>query len=246
MKQSQPPVLPAALDPRQAKALRLLQEAYRAALQACRKPWDFAIDLSELHAAEVTGTDMRSLLCAGLVMHAQEVHRFAGPTRSFRRLSSLTLPPGCCFVLTESGFNLVQAQAGLSQPAAEVPPSGHPPHWDADLRELWWRGQLVKRFRTRAVSQETILLALEEECWPSRIDDPLPQAAGADSFQRLHDAVRGLNRNQCHALLVFRRDGTGRGVQWKARDPADPLPRYAGITDGEAHFRANGTRPPEP
>jgi hypothetical protein len=218
MKPSLNPMPAAATDVRREKTLGLLKDAYLAALHTRRPVWDFAVDLGELQVAGVTGTDLRGLLCEGLVVHALEEPTSTGPTRSFRRLVTLMLPPGCCFVLTEDGF--AQAQARAAGPAPPVPR----PHWDDSLRELWWRGQLVKRFRTRAASQETILSALEEECWPSRIDDPLPQAAGADPFQRLHDAVRGLNRNQCHALLFFQRDGTGRGVQWKTRSPAGRCP----------------------
>jgi hypothetical protein len=221
MKQSPSPVLLAGHDGRRDKALVLLREAYLAALHTRREPWDFAIGLDELYAAGITGTDLRGLICEGLVAHAREKCTPGRPVRTFQRLSNLMLPPDCSFALTEQGFDLVQARARPSLPDP-VPAGAHKPYWDASLRELWWRGQIVKRFRTRAASQETILLALEEESWPSRIDDPLPQMAGVDPFQRLHDAVRGLNRNQCHCLLVFQRDGTGHGVQWKARGAAIP------------------------
>jgi hypothetical protein len=88
------------------------------------------------------------------------------------------------------------------------------PVWDGALRELHWRGRLVKRFNQRAPNQEMILAAFEEEGWPPHIDDPLPQVPGIDAKQRLHDAIKNLNRHQTHRLLRFSGDGTGEGVRW--------------------------------
>src|SRR5262245_10750995 len=119
------PVPSAAPDVRRDKALGLLQDAYLAALHTRRTTWDFAVDLGELQAAGVTGTDLRGLLCEGLVVHALEEPSLAGPTRSFRRLATLMLPPGCCFVLTEGGFQQVQGRAARPASAAARP------HWDA-------------------------------------------------------------------------------------------------------------------
>jgi hypothetical protein len=89
------------------------------------------------------------------------------------------------------------------------------PHWQSARRELRWVRELVKRYRLPAPNQEMILGALEEEGWPPRIDDPLPRHPGQDSAQRLHDTIKALNRHQVNRLLVFERDGTGEGVQWR-------------------------------
>ena len=43
---------------------------------------------------------------------------------------------------------------------------------------------------------------MQEEGWPPRIDDPLPLRLGHPE-QRLHDAVKNLNRHQVNRLLVF-------------------------------------------
>ena len=88
------------------------------------------------------------------------------------------------------------------------------PCWDGGLRQLHWQGRVVKHFRLPAANQEAILAALEEEGWPERIDDPLPPADEVEPKARLHDAIKGLNRNQVHRLVCFRGDGTGRGVVW--------------------------------
>jgi hypothetical protein len=76
----------------------------------------------------------------------------------------------------------------------------------------------VKWYRAPAASQETILAAFQEDGWPGRIDDPLPWVDGLGPQERLHEAVKGLNRGQLARLLEFRRDGTGEGVTWLARE----------------------------
>lgn len=89
------------------------------------------------------------------------------------------------------------------------------PNWEPHERRLVYRGQVVKRFRMPAVNQETILSAFEEESWPSRIDDPLPQLDDIDPKRRLHDTIKCLNRNQHHEMIRFRGDGTGEGITWE-------------------------------
>jgi hypothetical protein len=64
-------------------------------------------------------------------------------------------------------------------------------------------------------------MALEEEGWPPRIDDPLPMVAELDAKQRLHDTIKNLNRHQHRRCLRFFGDGTGQGVCWEwIRDDA--------------------------
>jgi hypothetical protein len=89
------------------------------------------------------------------------------------------------------------------------------PHWNADRRELTYRGRLVKRYRRPAANQERILAAFEEEGWPAAIDDPLPGEPNADPRERLHEAVRRLNGRQQQAQILFERDGTGGRILWR-------------------------------
>jgi hypothetical protein len=93
------------------------------------------------------------------------------------------------------------------------------PRWDAVARELWYDGQLVKRFTQPSRNQERILAALEEEGWPPRIDDPLPGDRRVDRHNRLREAIRSLNEHQAHKLLVFARDGRGQGLTWRPMEP---------------------------
>ncbi len=91
------------------------------------------------------------------------------------------------------------------------------PDWDAQRRELRWQGQVVKRFRQPAPSQEMILRAAEELGWPEWFDDPLPRVPGLNPKARLHDTIRNLNRHQQRRLLHFKGDGTGTRVGWECR-----------------------------
>jgi hypothetical protein len=196
-----------------------------AAAKAQCDVWEFAIDLSELRSAGVTSADLRCLLCDGSIAHAEEHFDEAATHRVFRPLPTLVLPERSCFVLTETGLAVTEALATMTDGPASAAMVGSSeavlrPRWDKVVRELWWGELLVKRFLTRANSQEMLLDVLEEEGWPPRIDDPLPRDMGQDAAQRLHDAIRSLNRNQVHAVLMVRRDGTGEGVLWSER----PLP----------------------
>jgi hypothetical protein len=106
----------------------------------------------------------------------------------------------------------------IPSPLSPVPSSLIPsvkPHYNADLRELWYAGHLIKRYRTPAKNQELILLAFEEESWPQRIDDPLPPAQGIDPKLRLRDTITQLNRHQNGSRMRFHGDGIGSGVKWQ-------------------------------
>ncbi len=89
------------------------------------------------------------------------------------------------------------------------------PRWDDDRKELWFGSVLVKKFRFRSPNQEMVLIAFEEEHWPAKLDDPLPPVPNQTSKQRLHDAIKNLNRHHLHRVLRFTGDGTGEGVRWE-------------------------------
>jgi hypothetical protein len=89
------------------------------------------------------------------------------------------------------------------------------PHWDGLRRELKVDGQIVKRFRLPAANQEAVLVAFEEEGWPSGILDPLPPQDEQDCKQRLHDTIKALNHSRLARVIRFRGDGTGEGVLWE-------------------------------
>jgi hypothetical protein len=130
---------------------------------------------------------------------------------------------------------LKAASAAAPRPGSGAPPSTPEPasngakdvflrpHWNSDLRVVTYNNQIVKQFKLPSPNQTAILAAFEEEGWPTRIDDPLPPRSDLDPKQRLHDAIRSINRNQRHRLLCFRGDGTGRGIIWLPADANRPL-----------------------
>ena len=101
-------------------------------------------------------------------------------SRQFRRAqghSSIT--EQTCFVLSSKGIGAALASVGGSangQSAMSdrpVVPTSLPaklvPMWEADRRLLTYDGRIVKRFKSRALNQETVLNAFQEENWPHRI-----------------------------------------------------------------------------
>jgi hypothetical protein len=100
---------------------------------------------------------------------------------------------------------------------AFMPTSPSPkPRWDQVRRELTFEGKLIKHYRQLAPNQVLVLAAFEEDGWPVKIDDPLPQSPGVVPKRRLRDTVRALNANHENGgLLKFRADGTGQGILWE-------------------------------
>jgi hypothetical protein len=209
--------LPLERQCRLARGLCLLLEAFEDAKELDYDAWQFAVRLEELHGAGLNSGDVRWLITRKFVLHALEQTSFDSAQRRFVPAHNLNLCESSSLVLTENNSQAVRAWCEPIFSGSEAEKclgSGEVPRWDSGRRELSKSGLVVKKFRVPAPNQETILSAFEEEGWPPRIDDPLPAAAGFDPDQRLHDAVRGLNRNQQHRLIQFLRDGKAEGVCW--------------------------------
>jgi hypothetical protein len=98
--------------------------------------------------------------------------------------------------------------------SAPTPPAPSAcPVWDEDRRELRLGRLVLKRFRRPAKNQEAILAAFEEEGWPTRIDSPITNSNDASAAERVHNAVKRLNR-QVQPFIRFESDGSGEGVTW--------------------------------
>ena len=219
-----PPDILHLLNPRIAAALRLLHEALATSKLDHCEAWEYALEISELRAAGLTNTDLRHLLSLGYAVHVVEQSRNGSRHRRFRPVINLKLPAECCFILTECGLATaarlkgahVQDNADSKSFRIDV---AHvaiiKPVWDVQLRQLRWDGHLVKQFRLPAPNQETLLAAFQEQDWSVRIDDPLPKHREIDPKVRLHDTIKALNRHQLSRWIVFRGDGTGRGVTWR-------------------------------
>jgi hypothetical protein len=198
-------------------ALSILHAAWEAARDLETASSEFAVEIHQLYAAGATSTDLRWLIAKGFTEHLLEIVRKDGQSRSFHHPHGLAFTDQSCFVLTEAGCQLAILKTSAANVVSQLrsPGSTIVPKWDGIVRQLSVSGRLVKQFRLPAKNQETILMALEEDGWPPRIDDPLPARNGGDRRARLHDAIKGLNRNQINKLLSFGGDGTGCGVMWK-------------------------------
>src|SRR5262249_857478 len=143
--------------------------------------------------------------------------------------SQLAFKDQSCFVLTPLGAAALPHlhTNGVSHPVRggvirhnwEIHVPNHSPFWDAKQRVLVFAGQVVKRFRWRAINQEAVLSAFHEEGWPARIDDPLAPKATLDTKRRLHDTIKCLNHSRIAPLIHFRGDGSGEGVVWSPTEP---------------------------
>jgi hypothetical protein len=206
----------------QEKTLRLLWEAWSSACSAGVDVWQFALEIEQLRILGLSHNDLRYLLYWGYLDHARERTTARMGQRLFQPLHSLVLPKRTCFVLTAKGreavSELTTPRNGIVASAGEpisLPHSRPPvPRWDNDARRLWWQDRLIKEFRRPAVNQELILAVFQEESWPKRIDDPLPQIADIDPKVRIHDAIKKLNSHHLYRILRFRGDGNGRGIEW--------------------------------
>jgi hypothetical protein len=212
------------LPPGALPALQLLLEAHDRAEAQGRSPWDFAVEIDELVRVRLSHTDLRDLLCRGLVEHARERTPAAATRRSFRAVASLYLPPQTCVVLTAAG--LVAAR-GVRLPDGDARlPNGKPsseggrkrrcrrvPRWDAKTRTLRLGKDVVKEFHQPAHCQECVLTAFQKARWARGIPDPLPQTYDHVPSEHRRAIVRNLNHNQARPLVSFRADGAG-GIRW--------------------------------
>lgn len=206
-------------------ALALLLEACESAQELGHDVWDFALEIQSLRDVGLSNSNLRWLLCKGYVQNATEVVGPEAGQRAYQDASTLAFNDRTCFVLTEAGLGLARPIGRPALRIIEPSPAGTaasslslvegvPPRWDAARRELRLADQLVKQFKLPVPNQETILAVFEEEGWPPRIDDPLPNDPLQDPKQRLHDTIKSLNRHQINRLIFFRGDGSGSGVRW--------------------------------
>ena len=212
-------------------ALLLLLDSFDYSLDLDCDVWDFAVRIGALEAAGLNDNDFRWLIGKGFVQHAVETTHFDEESRAFRTDRRTVFEERSTFVLTEDGVRflrrLTNERKGSSDQAhsrlrlqddangwGSSATSGLP-LWDRDMQELRIGEVVVKRFKVPAPNQETVLQVFQEEGWPVRIDDPLPQTSDLDPKRRLHDTINALNRNQKQNLIQFRGDGQGQGVRWE-------------------------------
>lgn len=212
-------------------ALEILWRAHRYAADAGIDVWQFAVEIDELRRSRVSNSELRWLLSQGYATHAKETA--SEGKRSFGRPSFALLGDASCFTLTQAGVALVESLEIVGPWTKSAPQTSSQitsesdgfatraltvdarPSWDAQRRELWVDGRLVKRLRQQSPNQQAILDVFEAANWPSRISDPLPLRAAQCPKRRVHDAIKCLNRYHRHQAIRFGGDGSGRGILWE-------------------------------
>jgi len=222
--------------------LEKLAQAYRYAYDTDSSIWDFAVELETLIKIGLNYNDLRWLLLKDYIEHALERTSRNHQHREYESACDSRFHENSCFVLSDlgydfntkmktavlasrstvvsqvNGFNPVDQSETEPQVQAVYYANPEPsPAWYAETHEFYVGTKLVKEFKLPSANQETILTAFQEEGWPKRIDDPLPPGHGVDPRRRLHDTIRGLNRNQKVKMIRFMADGTGEGIRWKLR-----------------------------
>jgi hypothetical protein len=207
------------------RVLGVLLEGYECAHDLQVPLWEFGTEPRLLLACGCSPHILRWLVQKG---YAEERVR-AGPGARAARCppaNGRKLPEETCLVLTDLGAAVArQGCSGplsghLGDPLSQFPEGERPetPVWDEGSGELRFRGWLVKRFRNLASNQRSILDAFQTHGWPERLADPLREGGGAggNMKQRLHDAIKNLNRGHQARCLHFYGAGSGRVVGWRS------------------------------
>lgn len=192
--------------------------------------WDYAVEIHVLRRFGLSDNDLRLLVQKRFVEHAREVTTERTVGRSFTPATDLTFAKRTCFVLTALGIAKAHCrshqtlrsdlrQKVIDSSTAEL----ELPAWNAARRQLTYDGQTVKQFARKAVNQELVLSAFEEEGWPAQILSPLEPDSSQTVKRRLNETVRSLNHGQVHPLIHFHGDGTGEGIVWRPAGEAPEL-----------------------
>ena len=193
-----------------------LREAFEFSQKVMVDHWQFAVEIEQLYSCGATPQELQALTREGLIMHAEETTPGKKHVRTYRHADSLGFSPNSCFVLSNEGLQAMKGNGMTSNDGKEQ--SEFAPVWNDKHCELRFARQLIKRFKWRAPNQETLLLAFQQQGWPSRIIDPLPPNSMVDPKRRLHDTIKCLNRRHSRNLIRFHGDGTGGGVVWRIVD----------------------------
>jgi hypothetical protein len=208
--------------------LAILWRGFEYARELDADVWEFGLNCDTLRRAGLSDIDLRWLIARGYVECSLDPAPNGGQ-RHWSPKDQSWNESNAQFILTKAGAILaLQVLSRPLNPLVHMPSEGGRladqlrspdqatprPSWDSDRKELRFQERVIKQFRWAAVNQETILMAFEEESWPTRIDDPLPQKQNQDPKSRLHDTIKCLNRNHKARLIRFTGDGTGEGIRW--------------------------------
>ena len=107
----------------------------------------------------------------------------------------------------------LRSQKKHSKPAGRKTLADKVPHWVAADHDLFFRGRLIKHFKSDAPNQEALLTALQAAHWAPSIEFHFPHQNGGNGKRRLRDAIRDLKRS-LRPHLHFFQEGGGRRIGW--------------------------------
>ena len=196
-------------------AIRLLVEAASFAANIGCDRERYAVEIVEFKRVAASHESLRWLCDNGYALHLSETTQTVDPERSFNVVPPTVLSERSCWVLADDGvdfansfllrFSVNTSDTDISpQQGLEESTNGQTPHWDDQNGELSLGRVVVKRLISTATFQRLLLQALQEEGWPSSIDDPLPPGPEGDATLRLRSVIRGLNASQLANLIRFK------------------------------------------
>jgi hypothetical protein len=125
-----------------------------------------------------------------------------------------------CVLLGHLHDRLIRQVSELVRTEAPWGANGHgddKPVWDGD-RVLTWRGRVIREFRAPAENQKEVIEAFNHTDWERSIPNPFRDKQGKLDQGKLDKTVTDLNKNLKklgRPTILFRRDGTGEGVNWE-------------------------------
>src|SRR5436309_2679845 len=134
-------------NPHNRVILEQLLEARRSAEILELDVWTFAVEMFSLLAGGCTVTQLRLLVCAGYLEHAEDITTRSHRARSFRPQNQMTFRLRSCFVLTEAGVksldgaNSRSGRRDRNQHKGDANVNGmmeerEKPSWDGKTREF--------------------------------------------------------------------------------------------------------------
>jgi hypothetical protein len=219
-------------------ALKLLEQAHAVGTKQSRL-WEFSVELEVLKEVGLTHTHVRWLLAKAYLIQKVETTPAQARRRTFREVNNGSFNPRSCFVLTTRGLELAQFVLGHAsktdsasngKPREPDVPHREVPDWNPKTGELRWKNRLVKKIACHAWTLRQLLQVFQKKHWGSPVKIKFEKnECDAETRQRLHEAIKGLNKNQ--HLILFHGDGTGLGATWELNEEAlEELPQNSHTT----------------
>jgi len=210
--------------------------------------WEFSISLQTLRGLGLSETYLRWLVRRGYIEHRFDLTAVDDEKPRFRSTSLVRFLQVSCFVMTSAGEDyarpicrtfgqLAHSNSPVHKAARfGIKDDSESPYWNANSRQLKFRGRIALQVHRPAPNLRAVLDALEAGNWAAVTHVTLPADGDSNSKSRLHNAINALNRLQRVPMIHFAGDGSGMGVEWH---PVLQSTQKSGRRNGR---RGSGTR----